>query len=68
MAEEAAKNAGGPEMSTPEALARLLHDTEDVVVIASIRSIGSLLAGLRTANGPKLPHEVGTAHRATCVK
>ena len=56
-AEEAAKNAGGPEMGTPEALARLLHDPEDVVVMAAVRAIGSLFEGLRGANGRKMPQE-----------
>jgi hypothetical protein len=61
MAEEAAKNAGGPEMSTPEALARLLRDSEDVVVVAAVRSVGALLAGLRGSGGRKLPHEAEKA-------
>jgi hypothetical protein len=57
MAEQAAKNTGGPEMSTPEVLARLLQDDEDVIVVAAIRTVGTLLEGLRGSNGRKLPHE-----------
>jgi hypothetical protein len=54
-AEKLAYSAGGPEMSTPEALGRLLTDPEDVVVVAAIRCVGYLLQGLNDAGGRRFP-------------
>ena len=52
----AAKKARNrPEVSVPEALAKLLDDREDVVVVAAIRAIGAALDGLRRSDGRKMP-------------
>ena len=57
-----------PEISIPEALARMLRDERDGVVVAAIRCVGSILAGLRAAGGVKMPHDAERGMRDRAKK
>ena len=65
---EALRATLAPEISIPEALARMLRDERDGVVVAAIRCVGSILAGLRAAGGVKMPHDAERGMRDRAKK
>ena len=46
----------------------MLRDERDGVVVAAIRCVGSILAGLRAAGGVKMPHDAERGMRDRAKK